>query len=702
MVKHDWKLEELHEIYKMPLLDLVYRAAQVHRTFHDPQEVQLCHLVSVKTGGCSEDCKYCSQSARYQTDVKAEKLMDFDEVIKRAQEAKKNGTTRVCLGAAWRQVRNNKQFEQILKMVKAISEMGLEVCCTLGMLDKDQAKRLKEAGLYAYNHNLDTSEKYYDKIITTRKYGDRLKTLAHVREANISVCCGGIIGLGEKVEDRLSMIQTLASFDPHPESVPINRLVPIPGTPLGIEKQIPVWELVRTIATARVAMPKSMVRLAAGRLQMTHAEQSLCFLAGANSIFVGEKLLTAPNPAVDSDRELFQTLQLKTRSAYKTDESFLVESLNKRKIEGNLRDLLRHDGSLIDLTSNDYLGFARSIELSDSIEKEYRTLVNEDGIRPHIGATGSRLLTGNGQYVEILEDHIAKFHHAESCLIFNSGYVANIGLLSSVIRKQDCIIFDSQVHASTWDGTRLSGARTLLFSHNDLNHLERQLKRAQSAHNRIFICVESLYSMKGSVAPLREMSDLAEKYSAHLIVDEAHATGIFGPDGKGLVVECGIEEKVFARIHTFGKALGAHGAAVLGTETLRKYLINFSKTFIYTTAFPLHSFVNIMCVYKKLKTAKSEREQLRRLIHYFQMRVKDAGPTPIQSIKVKGSHQADAISLQLRQAGFDVRAIKSPTVRKGDECLRVCLHSFNTFEHIDLLLTELSNYEQLDHCGNWN
>jgi len=706
MERYDWTLDELKSLYDRPLLDLIYQAADVHRKHHQANEVQLCHLVSVKTGGCAEDCKYCAQSSRYQTDVEAEPLMQLDDVIERAREAKKNGSTRICLGAAWRKVRDNKQFDSILKMVKTINDMGLEVCCTLGMLTEDQAKKLKEAGLYAYNHNLDTSDRYYSKIITTRTYIDRLHTLAAVRDANISVCCGGIIGLGEEVEDRIRLIQTLASFNPHPESVPINRLVPIPGTPLGDTKQTSVWELLQTIAVCRIAMPTSMVRIAAGREKMSHAEQSLCFLAGANSIFIGEKLLTAPNRAVNSDEELLRILQLKPRQAFQekektvcksvANEIFLQEALKKRELEGNKRSLPRDDGRLIDLTSNDYLGFARSTALSDQIKAEYSKLISENGIRPYVGATGSRLLTGNRDYVENLEKVIADFHKAEASLIFNSGYVANIGLLSSVAGKEDCFIIDSQVHASTWEGVKLSGARNLLFRHNDLNQLEMQLKKASASHSKVFVCVESLYSMDGDIAPLSEISELAMKYSAHLIVDEAHATGVLGPRGEGLVVDLGLQEKVFARIHTFGKALGTHGAAVIGSSLLREFLINFSKPFIYTTAFPLHSYVSIMSVYQKLENAREEQDRLRELIHYFQSQVKfldlpiKITDTPIQSIRVRSSQEADEVSVKLRNAGIDVRSIKTPTVRRGKECLRVCLHAFNTKNHVDQLLEQLS------------
>ena len=317
MIRHNWKKDELLSLYKMPILELIFKSATVHRQFNNPSELQMCHLISIKTGGCSEDCKYCSQSSRYTTSVKAQPFMKIEEVIKRAESAKSKGATRVCLGSAWRQIRDSKQFDEILKMVKTIDKMGLEVCCTLGMLNVEQAQKLKDAGLYAYNHNLDTSDKYYKQIITSRTYEDRLKTLSAVREANISVCCGGIIGLGEKVEDRIRLIQTLSSFTSHPESVPINRLIPIKGTPFGDKKQVSIWDLIRTIAVAKISMPKSMIRLSAGREKMTCAEQSLCFLAGANSIFIGEKLLTAPNKNLDQDDELFKTLDLQPRKSFK-------------------------------------------------------------------------------------------------------------------------------------------------------------------------------------------------------------------------------------------------------------------------------------------------------------------------------------------------------------------------------------------------
>jgi len=316
-IRNNWTREEISEIYNMPVLELMYKAATVHREFHDAQEVQVCTLLSVKTGGCPEDCAYCPQAARYHTEVKVHKLLEVKEVIGKAKEAKEAGSTRFCMGAAWREVRDNSDFDKVIEMVKGVNNMGMEVCCTLGMLTHEQAKKLKDAGLYAYNHNLDTSEEFYGDIITTRTYDDRLETLDNVRKAKISVCSGGIIGLGEMESDRIGMLHTLSTLEEHPESVPVNALVPVEGTPLEDQPKVSVWEMIRMIATARTIMPKAMVRLSAGRVRMNLEEQALCFMAGANSIFAGDKLLTTPNPAYIQDKEMFQLLQLKPRQAKK-------------------------------------------------------------------------------------------------------------------------------------------------------------------------------------------------------------------------------------------------------------------------------------------------------------------------------------------------------------------------------------------------
>jgi biotin synthase len=303
-------LTDFEAVYHLQLPELIFRAAQVHRQFHDPADIQRCALLSIKTGGCAEDCGYCAQSAHYATSVSATPLLTVDEVKERAARAKELGATRFCMGAAWRSVRNGPAFEQILAMVRAVRDLDLEACVTLGMLDDDQARRLRDAGLTAYNHNLDTSRRHYPQIVSTRTYDDRLATLHAVQRAGIAVCCGGILGMGESEEDRLLLLTELAALDPPPESVPINCLVPIPGTPLEHAAPVDSLQLVRLIATARLAFPRARVRLSAGRDHMSRELQVLCFLAGANSIFFGDKLLTAPNPAASADAELFRAMGL--------------------------------------------------------------------------------------------------------------------------------------------------------------------------------------------------------------------------------------------------------------------------------------------------------------------------------------------------------------------------------------------------------
>ena len=310
-LRHDWSRDEVGAIYRTPLTDLVFRAASVHRQWNAPDRVQTCQLLSIKTGGCPEDCGYCPQSAHYDAGVERQGLLDPEHVIGVAREAAERGVTRFCMGAAWRQAPEGAEFERVLEMVRGVSSLGLEVCCTLGMLNQGQAERLKDAGLSAYNHNLDTSPEFYGSIISTRVYDDRLRTLAAVRKAGITVCCGGILGMGEREADRIGLLQQLASLQPHPESVPINMLVRVEGTPLASMPALDPLEMVRAIATARILMPGSRVRLAAGRKQLSAEAVTLCFMAGANSIFVGEKLLTTPNPGVDEDEQLLASLGMK-------------------------------------------------------------------------------------------------------------------------------------------------------------------------------------------------------------------------------------------------------------------------------------------------------------------------------------------------------------------------------------------------------
>ena len=346
----DFTKEEILEIYNKPLMELVFEAAEVHRKYHDPKEVQVSTLISIKTGGCPEDCGYCPQAARYHTDIEKNDLLPYKTVISLAQNAKLNGSSRVCMGAAWRNVKEGEDFESVLKMVEGISDLNMEVCCTLGMITESQAVRLSEAGLHYYNHNLDTSEEYYKEVISTRGYDDRLKTLDNVRKGALKVCSGGIIGMGESAEDRVGMLYSLSRLNPQPESVPINALVPVEGTPLAEEHVVPSWDVIRMIATTRIVMPKTTVRLSAGRTEMNTEAQALCFMAGASSIFAGEKLLTTPNPGEDKDAEMFADLGLtptkvkkdnkgkfKIRKSLLNNEEMEKWSRPNHQIERNIR-----------------------------------------------------------------------------------------------------------------------------------------------------------------------------------------------------------------------------------------------------------------------------------------------------------------------------------------------------------------------------
>lgn len=327
MTIKEWTKKEILDVYNTPLMELIYKATEVHKQYHKVGEVQVSSLLSIKTGGCVEDCAYCPQAARYHTEVKVHKLMSVPEVEDAANNAKAGGASRMCLGAAWREVRDNRDFETVLDMVKTINSKGMEVCATLGMVTEDQAKRLAEAGLYAYNHNIDTSEENYNNIITTRNYDDRLNTIHNVRKAGLTVCSGGIIGMGEKAEDRVGMLYTLSLLRPLPESVPINALVAVEGTPMEDQPPVPIWDMVRMIATTRIVLPTTAVRLSAGRLNMSMEGQALCFMAGANSIFAGEKLLTTPNPLYNQDMEMFDVLGLTAKKSHvEKPEEILVKA----------------------------------------------------------------------------------------------------------------------------------------------------------------------------------------------------------------------------------------------------------------------------------------------------------------------------------------------------------------------------------------
>ncbi|MCK5816314.1 MAG: biotin synthase BioB, partial [Flavobacteriaceae bacterium] len=327
--KHNWTKEEILEIYNKPVMELLYDAATIHRKYHDPNTVQVSTLLSIKTGGCSEDCGYCSQAARYHTDIEGNDLMTVSEVKEKAIKAKESGSSRVCMGAAWRNVKDGSEFDEVLEMVRGINKLDMEVCCTLGMITENQAKRLAEAGLYAYNHNLDSSEEYYKKVISTRGYQDRLDTISNVRKTNITVCSGGIIGMGEAIEDRAGMLVALSTLEPQPESTPINALVAVEGTPLEKEKPVEIWEMIRMVSTTRIVMPETQIRLSAGRSQMSREGQAMCFFAGANSIFAGDKLLTTPNSNADDDMKMFESLGMDLQEPFaKREQTESIEAID--------------------------------------------------------------------------------------------------------------------------------------------------------------------------------------------------------------------------------------------------------------------------------------------------------------------------------------------------------------------------------------
>jgi biotin synthase len=331
VIKHNWTTPEIIAIYNKPMMDLLFEAASIHREHHDPNVVQVSTLLSIKTGGCPEDCGYCPQAARYHTEIEGNDLMSVSQVKAQALRAKSSGSSRVCMGAAWRNVKDGVEFDQVLEMVRTINKLDMEVCCTLGMITENQAQRLAEAGLYAYNHNLDTSEDYYKEVISTRGFEDRLQTIENVRKTNVTVCSGGIIGMGESIEDRAGMLVALSTLNPQPESVPINALVAVEGTPMEEEKPVEIWEMIRMVATTRIVMPETQVRLSAGRMNMSREGQAMCFFAGANSIFAGDKLLTTPNPDVNEDMKMFEMLGLNPQKPFtKVSQPQTVEAADSQ------------------------------------------------------------------------------------------------------------------------------------------------------------------------------------------------------------------------------------------------------------------------------------------------------------------------------------------------------------------------------------
>lgn len=334
--------ESLLALYNKPLLELIFEAAAIHRQYHNPREVQMSSLLNIKSGGCPEDCGYCPQAARYHTDIETHKLMTVETVVEQAKKAKANGSSRLCMGAAWREVRDNRDFDTVVEMVQAVNDLDMEVCCTLGMLNEKQAVRLKNAGLFAYNHNLDSSKDFYKDIVSTREYEDRLNTIDNARKAGIKVCSGGIIGMGEAVEDRIGLLLSYMEMETPPESIPINALVAVEGTPLENQKSVEQWEMIRMVATTRIAFPEAVVRLSAGRMKMNVEGQALCFLAGAGSVFAGDKLLTTPNPEFNEDKEMFKILGLVAKEAFADGQKPTSKTdavIEEKKEQAKLREI---------------------------------------------------------------------------------------------------------------------------------------------------------------------------------------------------------------------------------------------------------------------------------------------------------------------------------------------------------------------------
>lgn len=685
--------EQVSRLFHLPLLELIERAHAVHASHQAADQVQLCHLLSIKTGGCPEDCAYCPQSARYDTGVEVGKLLERDEVLSEATRARAGGATRFCMGAAWRQVKDGPEFDRVLDMVRGVADLGMEVCCTLGMLTGDQAQRLAQAGLTAYNHNLDTSPEFYGQIITTRTYEDRLRTLENVRAAGITVCCGGILGLGENENDRIRLLTTLANLNPPPESVPINALVAVEGTPLAQQKPVAPFEFVRAIATARILMPQSKVRLSAGRLSLSPEAQALCFYSGANSIFVGDKLLTTPNPDEDADRALLRELglegeaaktscQLPVASGQRTQAPAIqlqqewISELEQLQAKRRKRELRENRGE--DFCSNDYLGLANHPAVRAAMERALR-----DGL--DLGSTGSRLVRGNHPAFEALERRFADWRGAEAALFFSSGYAAGLGVLTALIGPKDIVFSDAANHASLIDGLRLSGARRVVFPHNDAAALRAALLRHPAASgSKRFLVIESLYSMEGDRAPAAEMAELCRAHGVAMIVDEAHATGLYPA--------VDLSDVVIAGLHPCGKALGGSGCLVAGSRLLREYLVNRCRSFIFSTAPSPLLAVQLTAALEVIEREPERREQVLALARALRRGLGMGDATsPIVPLIVGSDEDALTAAAELAAQGFDVRAIRPPTVPEGTARLRLTVHAGQTPDSIAKLCRAASS-----------
>lgn len=688
-----WTFEKTAQLFELPLTELLYKAQTTHRENFKPNEVQLCTLLSIKTGTCPEDCAYCPQSAHYETPLKKENLYDVERVVNNAKNAKAQGATRFCMGAAWRSP-PKKEFPKVLEMIRAVKNLGLETCVTLGMVDQMQADALHEAGLDYYNHNLDTSPEFYKKIITTRTYEDRLNTLECVRNAGIHVCSGGIIGMGETRDDRIHLLLQLANLPTPPQSVPINRLMRIKGTPLENVDQIDNIEFIRMIAVARIMMPTSFVRLSAGRDTMSDEMHALCFMAGANSIFLGDILLTTPNPEVPDDALLLQKLGLTAKKMNHSFHQHLEQHeenvLTRKRFIIEARDdayVWTQGKRLINFSSNDYLNLGTHPDVKTAFIK---------GVEQYgFGSGSSSLISGFYKPHHALEEAFAEFLGVKRAILFNSGYHANLGILTALCDSESIIIADKHCHASLIDGMRLARAKFFRFRHNHFDHAETLLKKY--AHYPRILVTESIFSMEGNISDIKSLAALSRLHEALLFVDDAHGIGVLGKHGRGISEYFNLSAKDIPCLSLpLGKAFGSTGALVVGNEILMDVILQFARTYCYTTALPPAVSVATLEALKIVERETWRREKLQGLIQNFircalshDLPLLSYDETPIKCILVDSNKKALCVQQQLFDQGFFVSAIRPPTVPQNEARIKISLNCAHTESQINSLMDAL-------------
>ena len=677
------RIETVRELYDAPLLRLVARAAVVHAEYHDPERVQCSTLLSVKTGGCPEDCGYCPQSARYRTGVDAEALLDVESVLEAARAAKANGSSRFCMGAAWREVSDGPEFDRVVEMVKGVAELGLESCVTLGMLRPDQAQRLADAGLDYYNHNLDTSRAHYERVISTRGYDDRLATLDAVANAGLRTCCGGIVGMGESDEDRIEFLHTLASRDPPPESVPINALVPAPGTPL--ESSTPLaWDvLVRMVACARI------LHAAVG--DPARGRPALARRCDAGDVLPGGGRVDLPRRAAAHDAEPRARRGHRAARASRPPANALMtdpraafeERLRELDQAGLGRRLTLPRGR--DFSSNDYLGLSRH----PGVVAAARAAVEQHGA----GNPSARLLRGTQDVHVQAERAAAEWTGSDAALLFPSGWHANVALLTTLPTGGDVIVSPRGNHASIVDGCRLSRARTIVARCDDAASVAEALRSGRGAGTR-YVVVESVHSTTGRRADLAGLARVCRDLGAWLIVDEAHAAGVLGARGAGCGGAEEVRDRVVARVVTGGKALGVSGAFAVGDAVTVRLLTGTARPFVFTTAVPPAVAAGLRAAIDVAARSGGLRARLTTLADRLRSRLTAAGidaggDAAIVPVPIGDPRRAVEAAARLQERGFDVRALRPPTVPPGASCLRVVVHATHTEDEVDALADAL-------------